>query len=361
MIRVLILNVLIGAALWAAESTDPFDDKTFTPSVTGLVITQFVPESQVKKFGLRIGDIITSYAGKPLAGHTDLVNAVQANTTDAVIIAQRGQETVTITAKPGKLGVYSTFVEGGKALSLPPDTAVMFSLERLKKSPLDTWYHFIIDGKKVGAEHARLELVGNNLTITIEVLFDGGERWGLNHMIETGVLDVSGPAPRVVTLVHEGPLTGFRSAGRWKDATTWELTVDAKNEDGSPLHEVSTGTPTGPLINDYSFSSLPALMPTTPGACHHTRTVMLLNAQPTGWSALVVAGTEDTQIGEEHLHLVRMEQRSLRGTGWVAWVMDGEVLKHDYSGGQGSTIAYKTTKEKALEGLDAKLVPRTTK
>ena len=219
MIRVLLLNVLICMTLWSADSADPFDDKTFTPSVTGLVITQFVPESQAEKLGLRIGDIITSYAGKPLAGPTDLLNAVQANTADALIVAQRGQEAVTITAKPGKLGVYSTFVEGGKVLSLPPDTAVMFSLERLKKSPLDTWYHFIIDGKKVGAEHARLELVGNHLTITIEVLFDGGERWGLNHMIETGVLDVSGSAPRVVTQVHEGPLTGFRSTGRWKDAT----------------------------------------------------------------------------------------------------------------------------------------------
>jgi hypothetical protein len=358
MFRPLLLSVLSLTILFSA---DPFAGRSYTPSATGLVITQFAPDAQAERLGLQVGDIIIRYAGKPMRAQADLLNAVKENTADAVIEVRRGEQAITATAKPGRLGVYMTPVEGGKVLALPPDTSVAFSTTRLQNGPIDTWYDFIIDGKKAGAEHARLELAGGRLTITVEVMFDGGERWGLNHMIEIGVLDVSGTVPRVVTQAHESPLSGFRSSGRWKDVTTWELTVDAKNEDGTPLHEVATSTPDGPLINDYSFSFLPALMPTAHGACHHTRTVPMNDAEPTGWSALLVIGPETTQVGSERLDLVRMEQRSLRGTGWVAWVRDGEVLKHDYSGGQGTTIAIKTTKEKALAGLNEKLVPRTAR
>jgi hypothetical protein len=104
-------------------------------------------------------------------------------------------------------------------------------------------------------------------------------------------------------------------------------------------------------------------MPATAGACFHTRTVMLSSAQPTAWSALLVIGEEDTVVGDQTVHALRIEQHSLRARGWVAWVKDGEVVKHDYSGSgkEGSTVALRTTKEKALEGLDPKLVPRTAK
>ena len=361
MFRILLTSLAMCAVLCAAESADPFDSRSYTPGASGLVITRFTPGAQAAQLGLQIGDIIVSYAGRPMRTQAELLAAVKDGTADAAVEVQRDGKPITVTAKPGKLGIYMTPVEAGKTLALPLDTGVVFSTARLRTAPIDTWYDFIIDGKKAGAEHARIELVGDRVTIAVEVMFDGGEKWGLNHMIETGVLDVSGSAPRVVTQIHEAPLGGFRSSGRWKDAATWELTVDSRDEAGALVHEVSTSTPTGPLINDYSFSYLPALMPATEGACHHTRTVPATEAQPTGWSALMELAPEEIRIGADAVRLVRMEQRSLRGTGWVAWVKDGEVMKHDYSGGQGTTISVKTSKEQALTGLNPKLVPRTGK
>ena len=360
MFRILLTSLAMCAVLCAAESADPFDSRSYTPGATGLVITRFTPEAQAAQLGLQVGDIIVSYAGKPMRTQAELLATVKDGTADAAVEVRRDGKPIIVTAKPGKLGVYMTQVEAGKTLALPPDTAVVFSTVRLRTGPIDTWYDFIIDGKKAGAEHARIELTGDRVTIAVEVMFDGGEKWGLNHMIETGVLDVSGPVPRVVTQNHEA-LGDFRSSGRWKDATTWELTLDAKDEAGTPIHEVTTSTPTGPLINDYSFSYLPAMMPVTEGACHHTRTVPATEAQPTGWSALLVLAPEEIRIGADAVRLVRIEQRSLRSTGWVAWVKDGEVVKHDYSGGQGTTISVKTSKEQALAGLNPKLVPRTGK
>lgn len=361
MFRIPLISFAMCAVLCAAEPADPFDSRSYTPEATGLVITSFTTEAQAAQLGLQVGDIIVSYAGKPMRTPADLLAAVKDGIADAAVEVSRVGKPITVIAKPGKLGVYMTSVEAGTTLALPPDTAVVFSTVKLRTGPIDTWYDFIIDGKKAGAEHAHIDLAADRVTIVVEVMFDGGKKWGLNHMIETGVLDVSGSAPRVVTQIHEAPLGGFRSSGRWKDVATWELTVDAKDEAGAPVHEVTTSTPIGPLINDYSFSYLAALMPVTEGACHHTRTVPATEAQPTGWSALLVLAPEEVRIGPDATRLVRMEQRSLRGTSWVAWVKDGEVVKHDYSGGKGTTISVKTSKEQALTGLDPTLVPTTGK
>jgi hypothetical protein len=102
-------------------------------------------------------------------------------------------------------------------------------------------------------------------------------------------------------------------------------------------------------------------MPTMPGTCHRTRTVVVGQAEPARWTAWLVVGPEEIEVDGAKLTTTRIEQRTLRDNGWIAWVQDGEVVKHDYSGGKGTTIAFRTTKEKALTGLDPKLVPRTAK
>lgn len=357
-----ILTMVVATGIGAVESTNLLEETSFTASATGVLITRFAPDAQAEKLGLQIGDIITTYADKPVRSQDELTQTIATTTSDAVVVAKRGDRTITVTAKPGKLGVYLSAIEAGKHWELPPATAVSFASERLVKSPIDAWYAFLIDGKKVGAEHARLERVGDRLTVTVEVMFDGGEQWGLNHMIETGVLDVSGPIPRVVTQRHEGPLWGNVSSGRWKDAQTWELTLDGKNEDGSPFHEVESSPATGPLINEYSFANLTALMmPSTPGTCFHSRTFISHRAKPNAWSAWLVVGPETIEVGDRKVEAVRVERRMLMSNAGVAWIADGEVVKHDYSAGKGTTIAYQTTKEKALAGLDPKLVPRTAK
>lgn len=356
------LTLVLAVGIAAEEPVNPLEGTSFTAPATGVMITGFAPDSQSEKLGLRPGDIITTYADKPVTSQDELIAAVSANTNDVPLVAKRGEQVVTITAKPGRLGVFLVGVEAGKNWALPPATAVTFSTDRLQQSPIDAWYAFVIDGKKAGAEHAHLERVGDRLTVTVEVLFDGGEQWGLNHMIETGVLDVSGPIPRVLTQHHEGPLWSSVSSGKWKDARTWELTLIGKNEDGSPFHDVETSSAHGPLINDYSFANLTALMtPSAPGTCFHARTFISNQAKPTAWSAWLVIGPETIEVGDRKIDAVRMERRMLMQTASIAWVADGEVVKHDYSGGKGTTIAYKTTKEQALEGLDPKLVPRTAK
>jgi len=364
MIRPLLLSVcsvLLLAGAFAAEPENPLDGRSFTAHASGVLVTRFGPDAAGQLAGLRLGDIITSYAGKPIATQEELIAAVTANTADVQVVVQRGDAVVTITAKPGKLGAHVSTIAAGTHWELPPATPVTFASERLVKSPIDTWYTFEIDGKKVGAEHARVERVGDRLTVIVEVMFDGGEKWGLNHMIETGVLDVSGAAPRVVTQIHEGPLWDLTSSGKWKDAETWEVTVDGKGDDGKPFREVETSPAPGPLINDYSFASMAALMPMVPGTCHHSRTVVANQAKPNAWSALVVIGPEDLEIAGKTLKATRIERRMLMNKASIHWVVDGEVVKHDYSGSTGSTIAYKTTKEQALAGLDPKLVPRTAK
>ncbi|HEX3133190.1 MAG TPA: PDZ domain-containing protein, partial [Planctomycetota bacterium] len=163
MFRIVLLSLAFIAVLVAAEEPSPFDGESFTPSVSGVMITKIAPDAPAKKLGLQIGDIITSYAGKPVLTPADLIAIITANTTDAPVVVQRGDQFMTVTAKPGKLGIYLEAVEDGKTQALPPATPVTFATERLEKTPVDTWYSFIIDGKKVGAEHTHLQRAGNQL------------------------------------------------------------------------------------------------------------------------------------------------------------------------------------------------------
>ena len=116
MFRILLANLVLCAVLCAAESADPFDSRSYTQGASGLVITRFTPEAQAAQLGLQVGDIIVSYAGKPMQTQAELLAAVKAGTADAAVEVRRDGKPITVTAKPGKLGVYMTQVEGKRPI-----------------------------------------------------------------------------------------------------------------------------------------------------------------------------------------------------------------------------------------------------
>ncbi len=112
--------LLAGNCLWTAEvvadpvadqvpqpvPANPLEGKQFTPTATGPMVTQCVPESQSATLGLQPGDIITAYAGHVVSTSADVVAAIKANSEQTTLIINRAQESLTFTVAAGALGIH---------------------------------------------------------------------------------------------------------------------------------------------------------------------------------------------------------------------------------------------------------------
>jgi len=73
----------------------------------GLVVEEAVTDSAAAKAGLKVGDRVLSYDGKPLPSPAAL-QAAEENTfsnQEVALRVRRGEETLTLTAPLGKLGI----------------------------------------------------------------------------------------------------------------------------------------------------------------------------------------------------------------------------------------------------------------
>ena len=158
------------------------------PPATGVIVTWVAPKSAASAAGLRVADIIVSYAGKPTPSLRHLVAAKEGAAGGAKVRVHvaRGAEQLDLEIAAGQIGVAGFAVQKGVAVpERPPAPDIALDLSGLRAKPIETWCVFSLDGGKSqsGFEHHILRVQGERLVLDSEVAFDGGERWGRNHFL----------------------------------------------------------------------------------------------------------------------------------------------------------------------------------
>ncbi len=106
----LIIHARLGTALLVAALTFPELARTAAAQLdpsTGLVIEKIVADSAAAKAGVKIGDRLLTYDNKRLSSPAAL-QAAEENTfgkREVILRIRRGQEVLTPTVPPGKLGI----------------------------------------------------------------------------------------------------------------------------------------------------------------------------------------------------------------------------------------------------------------
>ena len=79
--------------------------------IVALTVGMVAPNLQAKALGVEVGDVIVSYNGEEITTRTELraqIKAVrESDAEEVVMVLRRGQETVEITLKPGRIGIGS--------------------------------------------------------------------------------------------------------------------------------------------------------------------------------------------------------------------------------------------------------------
>ncbi|MCU0726144.1 MAG: PDZ domain-containing protein [Planctomycetes bacterium] len=322
------------------------------PPATGLLITNVGPESQAAEAGIEAGDVLVSYGGRAVTD-LDALNRAKEDlageeTVELTLTGPGGERTVTL--RPGPIGVNCQPVaKGVPAASLPTPTVTGFDFTQLAKGPFDDWYAFSLDGEeKVGFEHARLALTLGKLVLRREVAFDGGEQFGVNHFDVTAIA-VAGPPPDVFAVKFASPPSDFLASGRALPGSRW---LDRR----FGAETVLTHPSDLPRIPTYLVESLAAFLPREPGACFRFRPITEGTGLAGIRSALVAVGEEEVRAGGEVARAFRVEWRLLSGAVAGTYWLDGpgHALLVDYGG----AMAWRTTREKALEGLPPSIRPR---
>jgi len=348
MVRTTLLAVLI-AMLSAAERPDPLDVASVTPSATGLLVTRVFEGGEAARVGLSRGDIVTSYAGTLVRSIEELAAAVAAvQGAEAKVGYVHDGRPVEITVKAGKLGVGGRKAEAGVAIVLvPPSTGAKPDFAALAKGPQEHWYAFTIGGKKVGLEWQRVSRAGDQVSFASEVCFDGEPQWSLQQFVEENTLAI-GPHLAPLRLRHAFPLGDWVATAQAVDRDgrrLWSLVViDEGKEKAAESSELPAGA-----LPDYVAGQLPAFLPRQAGACLHYRMLMAHSAATHGLHAIVAGDEEEIAVGAVRLRARRYEQRSAGGAGRVTWVADDVIVRQDYGN---DTVAYLTTRDEALRGLD---------
>jgi len=88
------------------ESPNACTDADGSPVVTHPKILEITPQSRAEELGLRVGDIIESYAGKPVFLVQELVDLITrpGEETRRIDLLRQGHR-LTFEAPPGKLGM----------------------------------------------------------------------------------------------------------------------------------------------------------------------------------------------------------------------------------------------------------------
>ncbi|MDJ0522825.1 MAG: PDZ domain-containing protein [Planctomycetota bacterium] len=364
--RTLLALALVFALLTPATADDQparnlVERALRKPPATGLLVTFAFDGGQAWGLGVRPGDVITSYAGKPVATLEQLAAAKKAlkpDTTAVPCVLQRGAKQLTIEMKPGPLGVSLTPVTKDKpAPPLPKATLKTLDYARLGATRREVWYRFTLDGKtQVGFEHGVLTRKNGMVTLRHEVGFDGGQRWGKNHQA-VDVLARGGSGFVAETTRYENLLNGWVGEGarlEQEDAAPhWKVIWPPA--DGKPVTRRIALPADLPIFPTYLVSAIIELLPRQKGACIHYRPLNEGMGTVGLASALHVVGEETIEHDGKKVETWRVELRELGGALKTTWWLgaSGRPLKIDYGGAQ----TFLSTKEKVLAGLPEGLRP----
>jgi hypothetical protein len=361
----LALCLVIAAA--DAQEADLFDrlEKLLAdPPATGILVTQVLPDSQAMAAGMRLGDVVFSYGGWPVADLQTLGAAKEAlgeaETIEMVVV--RDGKRISFSLSPGQIGFMGVGVEKGVAApALPADTGVKFDFSALRSGASDRWYLFTLDGEtKAGFEHGVLRLRGDTLILRREVAFDGGEQWGLNHF---DVIVVARTRPRLRTIAtrFKNPLTGWIGTGRLVRAKGEGPRWRAKFPGAEPRMEPAPKR----YLPTYLIESLAPFMPRVRGACYRFVPLNEGFGQPGLPSALVCEGRQEVMLPAGAAGVTPARKALAWKYVWLQiggavggtyWVDDsGRTVFSDYGGAR----AYLGTRGPALANLAEGIVPQS--
>jgi hypothetical protein len=305
---------------------------------------------------LRLGDVITTYAGAAIAGQPELAAAIGARAKDTgklelTYVRSGAAKPATVQVPPGKLGVSVLGVTQGKPLQLrPPATDVAFELDAYRAAPRDEWYAHRTGDAHTGFQHDRVEVKGDRLVITSELAYDGAE--GLRHYVVT-ITATAEPKPRLIEARYEAPLEpGFLCT--LTPGTDGKIAV-VLNDKG----KVTKGTiaPPSDAMYDTLALQLAAAMPMRAGTCLHYWMLTLTGntADPVG---ACVGAPAAVDVGGKQVQAVPVTWHTLGRQAHTLWVdaATRTVPKIEWT----KTIAsVRTTREQAVAGVNPKLKPRT--
>lgn len=335
------------------------------PGATGLLVLRVVEGSQAAKVGLKPGDILVSYDSQKTPNMAALAPAMQAASgkgkKEISLELWRAGSAQTLKLKPGRMGVETVPVQKGKKLlPRPPETKIQFDFSRLKNAPIDTWYTFCIQGKKVGFEHNRLTLSDGKLHLESEVAFDGGKQWGINHFL-VRVVATAEARPKLLDASFKSPMSKDYSihAKRETDKASgnriWKITQ--QDPSGKKNKDIELkGSLARELFPDYLVTLLCAFMPRERGACFHYTPYNEMGGTVGRPGGLLAVDEETIRVGGKEVKAWRYETRSFGQTGRTHWVdSEGQIVKNQYGGPENERV----TKAEALKDLNPKIKPVT--
>jgi hypothetical protein len=358
---ILLLASMGGISM--AHEEDPVEIALRAPPATGLLVTNSVPGTQAHTAGIAVGDIVLSYDGVAAKSIAELSAAKEAAAEKEKIacsVRKASGETVEVTLAPGPLGLNLTPVTKGEPAGvLPPDTGAV--LDPSSIGDRDEWFAFEMGGGHIGYEHVVVKVAGDVLHVTHEVAFDGGDQWGLNHMLVRATIRC-GTTVEPLTLDFNYPRTDWKASGRLaRDAeghAVWRGTRDAMGEaDGEAQPFENRLRPGASSVPTYLVTEIARLMPQEKDACFRFRPIGDTDGSGMLPAALVCTGSEELDLGEKKVATWKYEQRQLGGSTTASYWVDGErnIVRANYNG----PVATLATKEKALEGVTPELASKT--
>lgn len=366
MVTVALACVGVGAALAAGETPAEMplvavERGLRAPPATGLLVVAVAPGTQAMEHGIVPGTVLTSYGGVPTGSVEALRGALGKAGTEAVevsLVAPDGGER-TVSLQPGSIGIADMRpVRAGEAVEdLPPDSGLEISFVPL--GPLaDEWYRFLIDGKHVGFEHGSFSISDAIVSGSREVAFDGGERWGVNHMAaEVEVLWGEHVLPSRTTWTNlRNGWRGEAQAGADAAERRWDVTWHHAED---RIERFAWLLPEGlPIVPTYLVEYVARALPPREGACFRYRPIEEGMGQTGLPSALVVVGEEEIGIDGGTVATWRVEQRRLGGSQAVRYWIDGERRARRIEYGPGVVAELVATRDEAVAGLPESVRPR---
>jgi len=338
----------------AAMPASILDAVVAAPGATGLLITSVQPDTQADRLGIREGDILVAYDGKPTPNVPALNAAVSASEGEVRLLMHRGKKEISLRAQQGRIGVTLIPVEKGVGRPpLPPGNVTSFDFSRLAGGAHDSWFAFYRGGGRCGWGRIRAQLVSDRLLVLTEEIYED----------RTGLLDHE---VTCVTTADDSPMlrmTAFRDRmNDWErfgsacacgeDEFKWTVVSrgPGSDEEASQVH-IGKG-----IVPSYMLETLASFMPRRKGACFRFSPIYEASGRTGLPSALVCVGTEKVDVAGTPTPAYRFEWLTFGGTASATYWLDGagRMLRASY----GEIHVERTTEDDVRNGQPQSVLSR---
>jgi len=292
----------------------------------------------------------------PPRAATAAKSAAEGKDTVVCVVRRSDGDTIEVELKPGAVGLQLVpITKGAPPSPLPADTGD--ALDASLADGRDEWSIFELNGTQRGFEHITLRTEGDVIHLVHEVAFDGAPDFGLHHAIVKLSIRC-GVTAEPQTLWYENGLNGWLSEGRLirDDAGGPVWRAESGMPDAKETTEIALRTDIAP-VPTYAVAQLARLLPQRKGVCFRFRPINDWDGSASLRAAIICEGSEELEIGGKKVVATKFVQKQLGGTTLGTYWFDAErnLVQADYGG----PVAKRSTRAKALAGLNEGLKPRT--